>query len=169
VRAIHHPHNLGYGAALRTGFRHASKELVFYTDCDEPVDLSELKRALAYMQPGVDLVVGYRVRRHDTLRRWIYSRIYNLLVRFLFGVPVRDVNFSFKLDSGSTFIDGELLAEACRAGCTIKEIGVEYRPRQCGKSSFDSWHAALHALGEMMAYLRRTRSARRDVRGTLSR
>src|ERR1043166_27791 len=32
VRAIHHPHNLGYGAALQTGFLHAAKELVFYTD-----------------------------------------------------------------------------------------------------------------------------------------
>jgi hypothetical protein len=120
------------------------------------------------MQPGVDLVVGYRIQRHDTPRRWLYSRVYNVLVRVLFGVSVRDVNFSFKLvrrdallklelAADSTFIDGELLAEAVRTGCAISEMGVEYYPRQCGKSSFDSWRAAAHALAEMIGYLGRTR------------
>jgi dolichol-phosphate mannosyltransferase len=162
VRVIRHPVNRGYGAALRTGFCNASKDLVLYTDCDEPVDLGELRRALPLAQ-RYDAVVGYRLDRHDTPRRWLYSKIYNFLVRRLFGVPVRDVNFSFKLihrraldrltlSARSVFIDGELLAELVRHGLTITEIPIEYQPRQHGSSNFDSFRAAWETLGEIVSY-----------------
>jgi len=171
VRVVRHPQNLGYGAALRTGFQNTTKELTFYTDCDEPVDLREIGRALPLIGPDADLVVGYRINRHDKLRRFIYSKVYNFLCRLLFGIPVRDVNFSFKLvkrdvlrrirlTAGSTFIDGELLAEAVRYGYRIVEIPIQYFPRRAGKSSFDSLHAAAYALEEMLAYWWRTRVRR---------
>ena len=171
VRVVRHNQNRGYGAALRTGFQSATKGLVFYTDCDEPVDLHEVKRACALVGPDVDLVVGYRVNRYDTPRRFVYSKVYNFLCRLLFGVHVRDVNFSFKLlkrevvqhirlRANSVFIDGELLAEAVRYGYRIVEIPVEYFPRRVGESSFDSLSAALHTLEEMLAYGWRTRIRR---------
>ncbi len=171
VRVIRHPQNRGYGAALRSGFENASKELVFYTDCDEPVDLQELLRALSLVTPDVDLLIGYRIRRYDTPRRFIYSKTYNLLCRFLLGVRVRDVNFSFKLvrrevlqrirlTARSAFIDGELLAEAVRYGYRIVEIPVQYFPRRSGHSSFDSLRAARLTLEEMLAYWGRTRLRR---------
>jgi glycosyltransferase involved in cell wall biosynthesis len=171
VRAIHHPGNRGYGCALRTGFGSACKELVFYTDCDEPVDLNEIARALEFMQPHVDLVIGYRIDRYDTPRRRLYSRACNLLVRQMLGVRVRDVNFSFKLvrrrvlerirlGADSTFIDGELLAEAVRYGFHVVEIPVQYFPRTSGASSFDDLRAPLHAGCELFAYWWRTRVRR---------
>src|SRR6266516_4795836 len=42
VRIVHHLKNLGYGGALQTGFRTASKELIFYTDGDAQYDPAEL-------------------------------------------------------------------------------------------------------------------------------
>jgi len=171
VRVLHHPRNLGYGAALRTGFQNAAKELVFYTDSDEPVDLWELRRALPLIGPDADLVIGYRINRQDKFRRFVYSKVYNFLCRLLFGIRVRDVNFSFKLvkravlqrihlTAGSTFIDGELLAEAVRYGYRITEIPIEYFPRRAGHSSFDTLRAAFYALEEMLAYWWRTRVQR---------
>jgi glycosyltransferase involved in cell wall biosynthesis len=171
VRVVRHPRNMGYGTALRTGLQNATKELVFYTDCDEPVDLRDIGRALALIGPDADLVIGYRIRRYDTVRRFAYSQVYNFLCRLLFGIRVRDVNFSFKLlkreilqdiylDAGSVFIDGELLAEAIRRGRRIVEIPVQYFPRRSGKSSFDSLHAATYTLGEMFAYWWRARVRR---------
>jgi len=168
VRVIRHHRNMGYGAALRTGFQSAMKELIFYTDCDEPVDLVEIGRALALIGPDADLVVGYRINRYDTPRRFVYSTVYNCLCRLLLGVRVRDVNFSFKLvkrkvlqrihlSAGSVFIDGELLAEAVRYGYRIAEIPVEYFPRRSGKSSFDGLSAAFYTLEEMLSYWWRTR------------
>ena len=162
IRLVRHEQNQGYGVALRTGFTQATKEAVFYTDCDLPVDLQDIQKALPLLE-NADLVVGYRIKRHETLRRAIYSRIYNLLMKMLFGVHVRDVNFSFKLVSRevleqihltatTVFIDGQLLAEAHSKGFKIVEIPVVYRPRNFGSSNFNSLRTAFATLAEMLAY-----------------
>lgn len=162
IRLVRHTHNQGYGAALRTGFTQANREVVFYTDCDLPADLMDIQRALPLLE-NADLVIGYRIKRHETLRRAIYSRIYNLLMRLLFGVHVRDVNFSFKLvnrsvlqrihlTAGTVFIDGQLLAEAVRYGFRIAELPIEYTPRRFGRSNFDSLRTAWLTLKELLGY-----------------
>lgn len=170
VRLIRHPQNMGYGAALRTGFTTANCDAVFYTDCDLPADLGELVKALPLLQEA-DLVIGYRIKRYETLRRAIYSRIYSLLMRIMFHVYVRDVNFSFKLvrrqvldrislTAGTVFIDGQLLAEAIRCGYSILEIPINYTPRRFGTSNFDSLRTAWLTLAEMTRYWLKTVSRR---------
>src|SRR5262249_23829953 len=63
VRAVHHPTNRDYGAALQTGFRSSTKALIFYTDGDAQYDPSELAALWAEMKPEVDLVNGYKISR----------------------------------------------------------------------------------------------------------
>lgn len=165
VRVIHHQGNKGYGQALRTGFASATKDLVIYTDCDEPFDLNLIPEALARLE-GYDMLVGYRLNRWEGWRRFAYSKVYNFLVKVLFGVHARDINFSFKiirrdalrklhLAAGSVFIDGELLAEAARHGVTITQMPVQYLPRKHGASHFDSIRAATYTFEEIWAYFRR--------------
>src|SRR3954452_4483218 len=67
VRAIHHPRNRGYGAALQSGFRSSTKDLVFYTDGDAQYDPAELKALWERMSPDADLVNGYKISRADPL------------------------------------------------------------------------------------------------------
>lgn len=163
LRVVRHPRNLGYGQALRTGFGQARGEVVAYTDCDQPADLALLPEALRLLDddPGLDMVIGYRLHRREGPRRWLYTRVYNTLVRALFGVRVRDVNFSFKLvrsaalrqarlSAGSAFIDGQLLSEAVRLGWRLREVPVEHQPRRHGRSHFDSLGPALATLAEML-------------------
>jgi glycosyltransferase involved in cell wall biosynthesis len=167
VRVIHHQGNKGYGQALRTGFASASKDFVIYTDCDEPVDLWLIGDAFARLE-GHDMVIGYRLNRWEGWRRFIYSNVYNMLVRVLFGVRVRDVNFSFKLlrreglqklrlAAGSVFIDGELLAEAARNHFKIAQMPVQYLPRKHGVSNFNSVRAATYTFEEIWSYWQRRR------------
>ena len=162
IKLINHEGNLGYGTALRTGFKNAEKDLVLYTDSDMPVSLDEIRNLVVAID-GYDLAIGYRINREDTLRRFIYSKIYNFLLRVLLGVKVRDANFSFKcikkaavqkcnLKAKSVFIDGELLAEAVRNGLTVKEVPIIYRPRKHGSSNFDSFIAAISTLKELVFY-----------------
>jgi glycosyltransferase involved in cell wall biosynthesis len=178
VRVIHHEGNKGYGQALRTGFANASKDIVAYTDCDEPADLWLFAAALTHMEdPNIDMLIGYRLNRWDGIRRFVYSKIYNGLVRFLFGVKVRDINFSFKLvrreklkllnlAAGSVFIDGELLAEAARHKLRIFQMPVIYQPRKHGASHFDSVRAATYTFEEIWAYWQRrqTQGIRRALK-----
>lgn len=165
VRVIHHERNQGYGQALRTGFASASKDVVIYTDCDEPADLWLIPAVLTQMDEH-DMVIGYRLNRWEGVRRFLYSKIYNNLIRILFGVKARDINFSFKaikrdalqklhLAAGSVFIDGELLAEAARHQLRIYELPVVYQPRKYGVSHFNSLRAATYTLQEIQAYWQR--------------
>jgi len=65
IKVVHHPTNLGYGGALQTGFRSATKDLIFYTDGDGQYDVKEMARLLPSMIDGVDVVNGYKIKRSD--------------------------------------------------------------------------------------------------------
>ena len=80
VRVVHHPRNRGYGGALQTGFRSATKELIFYTDGDAQYDPAELAALWARMTPTLDLVNGYKISRSDPLHRIIIGRLYHHIV-----------------------------------------------------------------------------------------
>ena len=165
VRVIHHPENTRLGGALRTGFANSSRDLVFYTDADNPIDMNDLRWAVPMMEE-VDFITGYRLNRDEPIHRKIYSRCYNWLIRLIFGLKVRDVNFSFKLikqevlrkvklHSQGSFIDAELLIEARKHGYRIKEVGVRYFPRTRGESTLASPGVIFKILQEMWIYYRR--------------
>ncbi len=164
VRVITNGRNLGLGGSMRAGFEASGGALVFYTDSDLPIDMADLPRAIPLTEE-YDLVAGYRLNRDEGLRRALYSWAYNRLVRVMFHLPVRDVNFSFKLikrevlerielRSVGSFIDAELLAETVAAGFRIGELGVRYRPRVWGTSTLASPRVIRGILVEMMAYRR---------------
>src|ERR1043165_8724370 len=86
VRVVHHPQNRDYGAALQTGFRSATKELIFYTDGDAQYDPAELGALWAKMGPDADLVNGYKISRSDPVHRIVIGRVYHHIVSLLFGL-----------------------------------------------------------------------------------
>jgi len=165
VRIINHETNTRLGGALRSGFSNSTKELVFYTDADNPIDMNDLKMAVP-MMADADFITGYRLNRDEPLKRKVYSRCYNWLIRLLFGLKVRDVNFSFKLvkqevlkkarlRSMGSFIDAELLIEARKYGFRIKEIGIRYYPRVKGESTLATPGVIFKILDELWTYYRR--------------
>src|SRR2546423_5005532 len=95
VKAIHHAANRGYGGALQSGFDHATKDFVFYTDGDGQYDVREIARLLPLMTAGIDVVNGYKAKRADSFHRGIIGKIYNRFARLLFGLPIRDVDWDF--------------------------------------------------------------------------
>src|SRR5438552_2138669 len=97
VRAIHHPINRDYGAALQTGFRSATKALIFYTDGDAQYDPAELAALWRKMTPAIDMVNGYKISRSDPLHRIVIGRVYHYIVSTLLGLTLRDVDCDFRL------------------------------------------------------------------------
>src|SRR5216117_3392730 len=91
VRAVHHPINRDYGAALQTGFLSSTKEWIFYTDGDAQYDPAELAVLWAAMTPGTDLVNGFKISRSDPWHRVVIGRVYHHIVSLLFGLKLRDV------------------------------------------------------------------------------
>lgn len=101
IRLIRHPLNSKFGASLRTGFSHATKELILYMDADLPVDPYVLDRALRALKVSrADVIAGYRfARTTEGYKRAFYSILYNALIRILFGWTIRDINFVIGRDA----------------------------------------------------------------------
>ncbi len=147
LRVITHPVNQGYGAALRTGFAAAAKDWVFYTDGDSQYNPLELVNLVGALRDGVDVVNGYKLTRHDSLMRIVIGRAYHYLVKFLFGIHIRDVDCDFRLiprrildeielKSVSGAICLELVKKIEDAGYVFSEIPVNHYSRKYGVSQF---------------------------------
>ena len=59
VKAVHHPKNMGYGAAIKTGFKNAQYEWVCFTDGDDEYDIYDLKK-LIKLKDFYDLIITFR-------------------------------------------------------------------------------------------------------------
>jgi glycosyltransferase involved in cell wall biosynthesis len=158
LRLLVHEVNQGYAKALRTGFTSAAMPLVFYTDADNQFDVHELKNLLAAID-DYDIVCGFRIYRFDPFSRLVLSWGYNLIVRILFRIRVRDVDCAFKLfrrevfdrvhiESKKFFVDTEILAKASRCGMKMTEVGVRHFPRTAGQSTVRASHV-VHTLVEI--------------------
>jgi glycosyltransferase involved in cell wall biosynthesis len=146
VRAVHHPTNLGYGAALRSGFAAARYGHIAFTDGDRQFRVADLGRLIDRLggPTGPDVVVGYRIKRADPLVRTVYASLYRFANLVWFGLTVRDVDCACKLfrrsaleglavESGGAFFSAELLIKLRAGGRRIAEVGVPHYPRTAGR------------------------------------
>jgi glycosyltransferase involved in cell wall biosynthesis len=159
IRAVHHPHNLGYGDALKSGFTAARHEWVFLMDADGQFDPTELP-AFVGAAGAADFIVGYRPSRADATHRTLYARIWAAMMSLLLGVGVRDVDCAFKLmrrsylsrmqlEAGGAFLSAEMLAKARRMGARFAELPVRHLPRRAGSSTGGSLRVLLRAFVEL--------------------
>ena len=144
LRVLSRRENEGYGYALRNGFTVAHFDLVFFSDSDRQFDILNLKDLLQYIDQ-YDIVIGFRKKRQDSIKRKFLSWGYNTLVRFLFCLKAKDIDCAFKLfrksvfdkikiESQNYFVNTEILAKARLHSFSIKEVGVTHFPRYEGES-----------------------------------
>jgi glycosyltransferase involved in cell wall biosynthesis len=180
VRAVHHARNLGYGAALRTGFAAARFDHLAITDGDRQFKVADLGRLIERLQAsGADAVVGYRIKRADPLVRTLYARAYRMANRVFFGLRVRDVDCACKVftrrslegvsvESGGAFFSAELLIKLSARGRRVEEIGVPHYPRTAGSPTGARPQVVLRAVRDFWALRLRLWAAPRKAlaRGT---
>ena len=169
VRLLRHDYNRGYGEALRTGFKAAKLDLLFFTDSDNQFVLEELEYFIPWIE-RVDVVAGYRANRQDTFMRHLNARAWNYLVRVLFYVPVRDIDCAFKLFRREIFdsidlsavgaiLNTELMVKIGRAGFGVVEIPVTHLPRTAGKARGASPAVIAKAFAELFLMYTRLKAA----------
>ena len=160
VRVVHHPVNRGYGGALQSGFRAATKEWVFYTDGDGQFDIGELA-GLVELTEGYDIVTCYRLNRQDGPMRKLNAWAWGKLVSFLFKLKLKDIDCAFKLyrreifdkivmHSEGALIDTEILARAQRAGYRMVQRPVHHYRRVAGTQSGANIKVILRAFAELL-------------------
>jgi glycosyltransferase involved in cell wall biosynthesis len=159
VRLVRHPVNLGYGAALRSGFAAARYELVAFTDGDRQFRIADIGRLTGRLRApdAPDVVVGFRIKRADPIVRTLYARAYRLANRIFFGLRVTDVDCAAKafrrealdglrVESAGAFFSAELLIKLQAAGRSVAEIGVPHYPRTAGSATGARPRVVLRAI-----------------------
>ena len=178
VRVVHHPVNRKLGGSMKTGFASATGDLVLYSDADLPFDMTEVSRAVHLLRYyEADIVSAFRFdRTGEGSIRTVYTFFYNFLIRRLFGVRMRDINFAFKLcrtsifehitlHSEGSFIDAELIIRAKKLGYQVIQFGVDYFPRTRGESTLASGSVIRKIVREMLTLRRELRHLQPIQRG----
>lgn len=163
VRIIHHVQPSGYGGVLRAGFAAARKDWVFYTDGDAQYDVRELELLAKQMGDGIDMVNGYKIKRHDPFYRVFIGLAYQYFVKALFGLKIRDVDCDFrlirrsifdhiKLESTTGTITFEMVKKIQDAGYKIVEVPVHHWYRQYGASQFFNFPRVARTLIALLGW-----------------
>lgn len=162
LRVVTHAKNKGYGGALKSGFAAATKDFVFYTDGDAQYDVRELELLWA-KRANADLVNGYKIKRSDPFHRIIVGKSYHHFTRFIFRLPVKDVDCDFRLirryvfdvvqleyDSGLICV--ELMTRIHHAGFRIEQVPVHHFHRMHGSSQFFNIPRVARVLFGMLGF-----------------
>ncbi|MFN4032461.1 MAG: glycosyltransferase family 2 protein [Fimbriimonadales bacterium] len=147
VRALRHATRQGKTAAYRTGFTAAQGEYLFTLDADLQENPEAIGAMLGLLQSGAaDMVVGWRRRRRDALTKVLASRVFNGVLRRLFGLPLHDANCGFKgmrrevahalLPWLERDFHRYLPLIAQRLGYRMAQVEVAHCPRAHGKSRY---------------------------------
>jgi hypothetical protein len=159
VRVVHHARNRGYGAAVKTGIEQARYDVIFFTDSDGQFDLREVATLLEQTD-AYDIVAGYRARRHDPPHRLLFAWGWNILVRCVLGIKIRDIDCAFKafkrhvfdsiqIQSTGAMVNAEIFAQASAFGMTVKELPVSHFPRRHGEPTGDNVAVISKAFREL--------------------
>jgi len=160
LRLVHHLINRGYGAALRSGFEHATKDLVFYTDGDGQYDVNEISILLMLLTDDTHFVNGMKMTRQDPPHRVFIGNLHRFVTRWSFWLPINDVDCDFRLirrsilgkirlSSSSGSICVELVKQAQRAGAQFREVSVHHYARRSGVSEFFTPKRILHTYADL--------------------
>lgn len=145
LKVINHSKNLGYGAALASGFRNSKKEWIFYTDGDGQYDPKELLLLSKNINSNIDVVNGYKLRRSDNSVRKILGDLYNFFLHILYPIPISDIDCDFrlirrskiknvKLNSKGGSVCLELILKLHKNRARFAEVGVHHYKREYGHS-----------------------------------
>jgi glycosyltransferase involved in cell wall biosynthesis len=144
VRGVRLRHNFGKAMALAAGFERARADIVVMMDADLQDDPADLPKMIEKIEGGLDVVVGWKIERHDPLNRRVFSRIFNKTVGYATGVRLHDMNCGFKAYRSEVLhsipIYGDLFrfipVLAAWQGFSVGEMPVNHRARRFGRSRY---------------------------------
>ena len=165
LRVVSYSPNRGYGYALSTAIRAAQGQYVVTLDSDGQFDLAEYRGLLDELRRGgYDLVTGCRRRKQGRIAHVLADRALNLIVRMLFGLPLRDTNCALKvmkrevpaaftMEARGYPTPTEIVVKAASLGYRIGEMGITHSERAGGRSKLKVFRTGWQFL-RFLAYLK---------------
>jgi glycosyltransferase involved in cell wall biosynthesis len=144
-----HPYNIGNGAAIKSGIRRASGDILVFMDADLQHNPEDIETMLNYF-PDYDMVVGARSKKDQTsLGRAFGNKIYNRLASYVAKFNVQDLTSGFraiKSDIVKQFLyllpnsysyPTTLTLAVLRTGRALKYVPINVKVRKVGKSNIN--------------------------------
>lgn len=101
---ISHPYSKGNGAAIKTGARNATGDLIVFMDSDGQHRPEDIPRLIAKLENGYDMVVGARsAKSQASLGRWAANSFYNKLSSWMVGHKIEDLTSGFRVVNAIKF------------------------------------------------------------------
>jgi len=162
VRAVRFLFNCGQTSAVSAGVRHARGKICVTLDGDcqnDPGDIEGMVRAMGDSGNKIDMVMGWRRKRSDTLWRKIQSRIANGVRNRLTGETVHDVGCAIKAFDREKMLKVSLFEGMHRFlptlfryhGWKVIESEVNHRSRTRGTTKYGMWNRVFRALRDLFA------------------
>jgi glycosyltransferase involved in cell wall biosynthesis len=142
-----HPYNIGNGAAIKSGIRVASGDVLVFMDADGQHDPADIVGLLKYM-PDYDMVVGARsIKDQSSVGRAIGNKLYNWLASYVAKFYIQDLTSGFRavkskiaknflyLIPNTYSYPTTLTLSVLRSGWSLKFIPIKIKARSTGKSS----------------------------------
>jgi glycosyltransferase involved in cell wall biosynthesis len=173
IRVIHHPRNLGYGAAVRSGIAASRYDIVCMTDGDDQYEVEDFRKLLK-LRDRYDIIITFRYKKIYSSARIFVSWVYNWVLRRLFRTPFRDVSTGLRLarravledlglEASSPFIGAELAIKAMLKGYRVGEVGIQTFPREFGAGSSTSLPNIAATMADMWRIYRKVFSDAYDL------
>lgn len=169
VKIVHHPKNCGKGAAMETGFRHASGDVVLVQDADleyDPRDYPELLNPI--LNGEADVVFGSRFmggRPHRVVYFWhmVGNRFLTLLSNIFTNINLTDMETGYKVFRREVLHDlhieeqrfgfePEITAKLAQRHCRFFEVGISYYGRTYAEGKKIGWRDGVRALWAILKY-----------------
>lgn len=149
AKVHNHPYNIGNGAAVKSGIRHASGDVLVFMDADFQHDPEDIGKMLEYF-PEYDMVVGARsIRGQSSIGRALGNKIYNWLASYVAMFPIKDLTSGFraiKTDLARQLVNllpntysypSTLTLGVLRGGRSLTYIPINIQKRKMGKSKIN--------------------------------
>lgn len=169
VRCYFHSVNQGKGAALRTGFSHATGDIVIIQDADLEYDPAEYGKLIAPIQAGIaDVVYGSRFSGgecHRVLYFWhsVGNKVLTLASNMFTNINLTDMETCYKvfrreiiqgitIEENRFGFEPEITAKVAKLRCRIYEVGISYQGRTYEEGKKIGWRDGVRALWCILKY-----------------
>lgn len=168
-KVLYHEYNQGKGAALRTGFKEASGDIIAIQDADleyDPKDYEPLIQLI--LNEKADVCYGSRLSGGKPSRSFMFhhllgNKFLSLLTNILYGSTLTDMETCYKAFK-SEFIKGieiksnrfdfepEITAKVLKRGARLYEVPISYYGREFAEGKKITWRDGIHAIIALIKY-----------------